>query len=121
VPRLLAAHVAMPLLTAESIAIGIAAGYGVGVYLLGVDPAYSWHNMVRYTGAVDVVIGLIKAVIYGGIVALVGCYKGMNCGEGAEGVGRATTEAVVYSSIAILVANFFLTLGLTPLLGALNL
>jgi phospholipid/cholesterol/gamma-HCH transport system permease protein len=121
VPRLLAAHIALPLLTAESIAVGIAAGYGVGVYLLDVDPAYSWHNMVRYTGAVDVFIGIIKAVIYGGIVALVGCYKGMTCGEGAEGVGRATTEAVVYSSIAILVANFFLTLALTPLLVELNL
>jgi len=43
---------------------------------------------------------------------LVGCYKGMTCGEGAEGVGRATTEAVVFSSIAILIANFFLTLSL---------
>jgi phospholipid/cholesterol/gamma-HCH transport system permease protein len=63
----------------------------------------------------DVCIGVIKAFIYGGIVALVGCYKGMNCGEGAEGVGRATTEAVVYSSIAILIVNFFLTLFLTQL------
>ncbi|MCX7866418.1 MlaE family ABC transporter permease [Limisphaera sp. VF-2] len=121
VPRLLAAHVALPLLTAEAIAVGIGAGYLVGVGLLGIDPAYAWHNMLRYTGAVDVVIGLIKAVIYGGIVALVGCYKGLNCGLGAEGVGRATTEAVVVASISILVANFFLTLGLTPLLTALGL
>jgi phospholipid/cholesterol/gamma-HCH transport system permease protein len=50
-------------------------------------------------------------------VALVGCYKGLQCGEGAEGVGRATTEAVVFASIAILMANFFLTLSLTPLLA----
>jgi phospholipid/cholesterol/gamma-HCH transport system permease protein len=62
-----------------------------------------------------VAIGVIKGFIYGGIVALVGCYKGMSCGEGAEGVGRATTEAVVYSSIAILIANFFLTLSLGAL------
>jgi phospholipid/cholesterol/gamma-HCH transport system permease protein len=112
VPRLAAAHITLPLLTVESVAVGIGAGYVVGVYLLGIDPAYSWHNMVRYTGAVDVFIGLIKAFIYGGLVALIGCYKGMGCGEGAEGVGRATTEAVVYSSIAILISNFFLTLVL---------
>ena len=112
VPRLAAAHIALPLLTVESIAVGIGAGYLVGVHLLGIDPAYSWHNMVRYTGAVDVFIGIIKAFIYGGLVALIGCYKGISCGEGAEGVGRATTEAVVYSSIAILISNFFLTLVL---------
>ena len=61
-------------------------------------------------------IGIIKAVIFGGIVAIIGCYKGMTCGEGAEGVGRATTEAVVYSSITILITNFFLTLMLGKLL-----
>jgi phospholipid/cholesterol/gamma-HCH transport system permease protein len=112
VPRLLALHAALPLLTTESISIGIGAGYLVSVYLLGIDPTYSWYNMLKYTGTVDVVIGLIKAVIFGGIVAIVGCYKGLFCGEGAQGVGRATTEAVVYSSITILIVNFFLTLTL---------
>ena len=111
-PRLLAAHIALPLLTAEAIAVGIGAGYIVGVHLLGIDPTYSWYNMLRYTQTGDVAVGLIKAFIYGGIVAMVGCYKGMTCGEGAEGVGRATTESVVYSSITILIANFFLTLSL---------
>lgn len=119
VPRLLSLHVALPLLTAESIAIGIGAGYVVGVYLLGIDPSYSWHNMVRYTDVADVLMGMIKALIFGGIVAIVGCYKGLYCGEGAEGVGRATTEAVVYSSITILISNFFLTLGLSQLLEML--
>ena len=115
VPRLLAGVIALPLLTVESITLGILAGYFVGTRLLGIDPAYCWHNMVHFTHDADVWIGLVKAVIYGGIVALIGCYKGMTCGEGAEGVGRATTEAVVYSSIAILIANFFLTLSLTQL------
>ncbi len=68
--------------------------------------------MLRYTEVGEVAIGLIKGLIFGGIVALVGCYKGLSCGEGAEGVGRATTEAVVYSSITILISNFFLTLTL---------
>ena len=116
VPRLLAAHIVLPLLTVEAIVLGIGAGYAVGVFLLGIDPTYSWANMVKYTGVGDVLNGVIKAFIYGGIVALVGCYKGLSCGEGAEGVGRATTESVVYSSIAILVANFFLTLSLGELL-----
>ena len=57
------------------------------VYLFGIDPAYLWYNMLRYTDTTDVAIGLIKAFIFGGIVALVGCYKGLSCGEGAEGVG----------------------------------
>jgi phospholipid/cholesterol/gamma-HCH transport system permease protein len=112
VPRLLALHVALPLLTAEAIAVGISAGYVVGVYLYGIDPVYSWYNMLRYTNTGDVAVGVIKAVIFGGIVAMIGCYKGLCCGEGAEGVGRATTEAVVYSSITILISNFFLTLAL---------
>lgn len=116
VPRLAAAHFTLPLLTVESITVGIGAGYLVGVHLFGIDPAYLWHNMVRYTGAVDVLIGIIKAFVFGGLVALIGCYKGMSCGEGAEGVGRATTEAVVYSSIAILILNFFLTLVLSKVL-----
>jgi phospholipid/cholesterol/gamma-HCH transport system permease protein len=112
VPRLLALHIALPLLTAEAIAVGIGAGYLVAVYLLGIDPVYSWYNMLRYTSTSEVVVGLIKALVFGGIVALIGCYKGLSCGEGAEGVGRATTEAVVYSSITILISNFFLTMTL---------
>ncbi len=112
VPRLVSLHVTLPLLTAEAIALGIAAGYIVGVYLLGIDPTYSWSNMLKYTGTEDVIVGMIKSFIFGGIVALIGCYKGLNCGQGAQGVGRATTEAVVYSSITILITNFFLTLTL---------
>jgi phospholipid/cholesterol/gamma-HCH transport system permease protein len=112
VPRLLAAHFVMPILTVEAIALGIGAGYVVGVQLLDIDPAYLWYNMLKYTTTQDMVMGLIKAFIYGGIVAVIGCYKGMTCGEGAEGVGHATTEAVVYASITILIANFFLTLVL---------
>jgi phospholipid/cholesterol/gamma-HCH transport system permease protein len=119
VPRLTALFVVMPLLTAESIAVGIGAGYLVGVYLLGIDPVYSWYNMLKYTKIVDLGIGLSKAMVFGGIIAIIGCYKGMNCGEGAEGVGKATTEAVVYSSITILISNFFLTLLLSRLLHIL--
>jgi phospholipid/cholesterol/gamma-HCH transport system permease protein len=112
VPRLLASHIALPLLTAEAIAVGIGAGYVVGVFLLGIEPTYLWSNMLKYTNTSDVVIGLIKSFVFGGLLALISCYKGLTCGEGAEGVGRATTEAVVFSSITILITNFFLTLVL---------
>src|SRR5215467_1503458 len=77
VPRLIALHLALPLLTVESIALGIGAGYVVGVQLLGIDPTYLWVNMLKYTTVQHVIIGLIKSFIFGGIVALIGCYKGM--------------------------------------------
>jgi phospholipid/cholesterol/gamma-HCH transport system permease protein len=115
VPRLVAANIALPLLTIEAMAMGIAASYFVGVYLLGIEPTYAWWNMLKYSHDSDVLIGLIKSFVYGGIIALIGCFKGLTCGVGAQGVGRATTEAVVYASIAILITNFFLTLTLEEL------
>jgi phospholipid/cholesterol/gamma-HCH transport system permease protein len=117
VPRLLATIIALPLLTAEAIVIGIVAAYVVGIHLLQIDATYAWANMIKYSHAQDVITGLIKALIFGALLATISCYKGMNCGQGAEGVGRATTEAVVNSSIAILISNFFLTLLLTRLLA----
>ena len=106
-------------MNAAALAVGFGAGWLVGVYLYGIDRTYMWYNMLKYTGSVDVVIGLIKAFFFGGTVALIGCYKGMYCGEGAVGVGRATTESVVYSSITILISNFFLTLFLNRVLWGL--
>ncbi len=116
VPRLLATILALPLLTVESISVAIAAAYALCINFLGIDAAYTWHNMVKYTDVQNIEMGIIKAFIYGGVIALISCYKGMTCGEGAEGVGRATTEAVVYSSITILISNFFLTLFLNRVL-----
>jgi phospholipid/cholesterol/gamma-HCH transport system permease protein len=117
VPRLIATIIALPLLTVESIAVGILGGYALCRAFLGAYATYAWDNMVVYTNVSDLVTGLIKCVIFGAIIAMVSCYKGMTCGEGAEGVGRATTQAVVYSSIAILISNFFLTLLLNRMLG----
>jgi phospholipid/cholesterol/gamma-HCH transport system permease protein len=115
VPRLIASMVALPLLTIESIALGIGSGYIVGSKLLGIDPVYLYDDMLRYTTDIDIVFGLVKSFFYGGIIALIGCYKGLSCNTGAEGVGRATTEAVVFASITILITNFFLTLFLQRL------
>ena len=118
-PRIIAAHIALPLLAVEAILVGICSSYLVCVHILGIEPVYLWQNMLLYTHDVDIVIGLVKAFIFGGIIALIGCYKGLTCGLGAEGVGHATTEAVVYSSITILVTNFFLTLVMGKLVGLL--
>ena len=119
VPRLLASSIALPLLTIEAISCGIGACYLVCVKMLGIDPAFVWQNMLHFTHDVDVVIGVSKAFVYGAIIGLIGCYKGLTCGLGAEGVGRATTEAVVYCSITILITNFFLTLVMGKLIGLL--
>ena len=119
VPRLVAAHIVLPLLMVEVIVIGILGGYFVSVNLLDIEPTYLWANMLKYTHESDLIIGLIKAFIYGGVITLIGCYKGMTCRLGAEGVGQATTEAVVYASITILIANFFLTLVMGKLVSLL--
>lgn len=116
VPRVLATVLALPLLTTEAIVVGIGAGYAVSILLLKIDSAYSWSYMIKYTSAASVTTGLIKAFVFGIIISVVSCYKGMSCGEGAEGVGKATTEAVVAGSISILMSNFFLTLFLSRVL-----
>ena len=109
-PRLVAGTIALPLLTSEAIAIGIGAGYYTTTVLLGVDPAYTWEWVLKYTVPNHLYGGLTKATFFGTAIALIACYKGLHCGEGAEGVGRATTESVVIASITILISNFFLTL-----------
>ena len=116
VPRVIATTLALPVLTAAAVALGIGAAWLLGVAFLDIDPTYAWANMMRYTVPSHVATGIIKSIVYGAIIALVSCYKGMNCGEGAEGVGRATTEAVVYSSITVLITNFFLTMFLNNVL-----
>jgi phospholipid/cholesterol/gamma-HCH transport system permease protein len=116
VPRFLAMLLTMPLLTVECVALGIGAAYLVAAFLLGINEADAWHQMIRHTDVNDMLTGIIKTFIFGGVIAVVSCYKGLNCPQGAEGVGHATTEAVVYSSIAILVSNFFLTMLLNTVL-----
>ena len=108
VPRFLAMLVALPLLTAESMCFGIYSGYAVAVHMLGIDQAYFLQNMFKFTAAKDVMSGLIKSVFFAMFIALISCYKGFHASEGAEGVGRATTQAVVVSSLTVLVANFFI-------------
>ncbi len=84
-------------------------GYLVGVTRLDFNAAAYLKNTVDFLETGDVVSGLVKAAVFGFIVALMGCYHGMNSGRGAQGVGRATTNAVVSASILILASNYLLT------------
>ena len=108
-PRVLAATLAMPVLVAVGDAIGILGGYLVGTSRLGLNGAAYLQNTVDFLVVWDVGSGLVKAAVFGFIVAVMGCYHGMNSGRGAQGVGRATTNAVVSASVLILTANYFLT------------
>jgi phospholipid/cholesterol/gamma-HCH transport system permease protein len=109
VPRVWATVVMLPLLIVVSDAVGIAGGYLVSVNYFGANPVSYMENTFRYMDYDDVTSGLIKAAVFGLIVSVIGCQKGYYTRGGAEGVGRATTAAVVLASIAILIVDFFLT------------
>jgi phospholipid/cholesterol/gamma-HCH transport system permease protein len=108
-PRLLAALITIPLLVGIADTIGIMGGYVVGTSSLGFNGAAYLKNTVDFLEFDDVFSGLIKAAVFGFIIALMGCYHGFNSKGGAQGVGRATTNAVVSASILILAANYVLT------------
>lgn len=112
VPRALAMMVSMPLLVAECAAVGIACGYFVAIYMLEINGTYYMANMVRWTLNRDIIMALSKAFCFGILVVFISCHKGLTAREGAVGVGRATTEAVVNASLAVLIINFFLTMTL---------
>ena len=108
-PRLIAATTMLPLLILVADTIGVMGGYLVGTHKLGFNPGAYLRNTFEYLEVLDVVSGLVKAAVFGFIIALMGCYHGFNSRGGAQGVGKATTDAVVSASILILVANYFVT------------
>jgi len=110
VPRALAMMVSMPLLVAECIAVGIISGYLVAIFMLDINGTYYMANMERWTRSRDIIMGLSKAFCFGILIVFISCHKGLTAREGAVGVGRATTEAVVNASLAVLICNFFLTM-----------
>ena len=108
-PRLLAAVLVLPLLTLVADIIGIAGGWTVATASLNFNPAVYVKNTWDFLQTWDVVSGLIKAAVFGFIVALMGCYHGFNATGGARGVGRATTHAVVSAAILIFASDFLMT------------
>lgn len=108
-PRLLAATLTMPVLVAVADSIGMMGGYLVGTGRLGFNEAAYLRNTVDFLEFSDVFSGLVKAAVFGFIIALMGFYHGYHSDRGAQGVGKATTAAVVSSSVLILAANYLLT------------
>ena len=109
VPRVWATTVMLPLLVMLGNALGIFGGYLVSVVLMGANPVAYLENTFQFMDLADLTSGLIKAAVFGLLIAVIGCQKGFYTRGGAEGVGRSTTAAVVTASIAILVSDFFLT------------
>jgi phospholipid/cholesterol/gamma-HCH transport system permease protein len=109
VPRLLAGLLMLPLLVLVADIIGVFGGYLVGVYKLGFNPGVYINSTVDFLEPLDVISGLVKASVFGFIIALMGCYNGYYSKGGAQGVGAATTNAVVSASILILTTNYIIT------------
>ncbi len=115
VPRLLACTLLIPLLTILADFMGIMGGALICTKVYGVEAHFYWDHARGYVQMWDVSMGLIKAVFFGIAIALISCHRGLNSQPGAEGVGRAATEAFVASFIAILVLDFFLGMFLINL------
>ncbi len=109
VPRFLAGVIMVPLLTALFNLVGMVGCYSVGVGLLHIDEGVFYENVKWFVEPSDIYNGLIKSCFFGGILTLVGCYKGFYATGGARGVGLATTQSVVVSSVLILAADYILT------------
>ena len=108
-PRVVAGFIMLPLLTAVADMTGIVGGYLVGVILLGVDPGIYFAKVIDFVTLSDILQGTVKAATFGIILAQVAAYKGYYTSGGAEGVGRATTEAVVASAVLILFSDYLIT------------
>ena len=108
-PRLLAGVLMLPLLVLVADIIGVFGGYLVSIHKLGFAPGPYLTSTFDFLKRIDVTSGLTKAAAFGFVVALMGCYHGYNSKGGAQGVGAATTSAVVSASILILLTNYFLT------------
>jgi phospholipid/cholesterol/gamma-HCH transport system permease protein len=109
IPRVVSGVIMLPLLVLVADIIGVFGGYLVSVYKLGFSPYLYLKNTVTFLETSDVTSGLIKAAFFGFIVTAMGCYHGYESEGGAKGVGNATTNAVVSSSILILLSNYIIT------------
>jgi phospholipid/cholesterol/gamma-HCH transport system permease protein len=108
-PRVIAGVLMLPLLVLIADIIGVMGGYLVSVHSLGFSPGPYLANTFKFLETIDVVSGLVKAAVFGFVISLMGCYFGYNSKGGAEGVGIATTNAVVSASILILLSNYMIT------------
>src|SRR5262245_18565917 len=117
VPRFLASMLLIPLLTVLANLAGVLGGAFISVSVFNIDPHHYWLHSRGSVNGWDVISGLIKPIFFGGVIALVSCHRGLESRPGAQGVGRAATEAFVASFVVILVLDFFLSLVFTQLGG----
>jgi len=108
-PRVVATVLMLPLLTAMADFLGLIGGYLVALFTLRLDSVLYWTRAIDILDFSDLMQGLTKPLVYGFILATVGCYQGLTVKGGTQGVGRATTHAVVTASVFILITDFFLT------------
>ncbi len=108
VPRLVACILLIPLLTLMADFTGILGGAVVSTQLLGIDSYHYWNHSRTFISGIDVIAGVLKSLFFGAAITLISCHRGFNCTAGAEGVGKAATEAFVTSFIAILFLDFCL-------------
>lgn len=118
VPRILSMMLSMPMLVAECVGIGVMAGYFVASCMLDIPSAYYLDYMLKFTGTRDIKMALTKGFVFAFLIVFISAHEGLNAKEGAVGVGRAPTEAVVNASLAILICNFFLSLLLNAIFPA---
>jgi len=109
VPRIIAGLTMLPLLVLVGDVIGIFGGYVIGVFKLDFNPALYIQKTYNFLEYIDVISGLVKAAVFGFVVTLLGCYMGYHSSGGAQGVGAATTNAVVASAILILILNYLIS------------
>lgn len=109
-PRFLAMMVSVPLLIIEAAALGIGSAWIVGTQTFGVSEAWWVYHTRGHTELADIYISLIKGLVFGILIVVISCHQGLKASNGAVGVGKGTTRAMVYSSLAILIMNFFLTM-----------
>jgi phospholipid/cholesterol/gamma-HCH transport system permease protein len=108
-PRVLATICVLPLLTAMADFVGLIGGFANAYFTLHIGRVEFWTRAINALQFSDLMQGIAKPVVFGFLLATVGCYKGLTVRGGTQGVGRATTQAVVISSVLILVTDFFLT------------
>jgi phospholipid/cholesterol/gamma-HCH transport system permease protein len=114
-PRFLACLMLIPLLTVLADAAGIVGSSFICLWVYRIDAHNYWEHTLKFVGIWEILTGLLKSIVFGGVLALVSCHRGFRSRAGAEGVGRAATEAFVYSFIVILILDFFLVFFLSAL------
>jgi len=108
VPRFLACLLLIPMLTIMADFMGVVGGFFYSVQILHIDWHHYWSNSQRFVGDFDLFSGIFKSLFFGAAIAVISCHRGFHCDPGAEGVGRAATNAFVYSFVVILILDLFL-------------